>query len=377
MNVTITHADFVPGARVLAVSDIHGHADRLRRVLALADYAPGEDYLVIVGDIIEKGPACLDALHTVMALDAASDRVYVLAGNVDLWRVNGILDDSGDNDEWLYRNVTRFRDRWGSSLFTDMCAEAGISYDSLAGFSAARSAIAHRFAEELHYLAARPTILDTPHYCFVHGGLPCPLDAIDSLTAVDPFACLKYDDFLGDLAARGAGRFPRPVIVGHWPAILYRHAIPSLDPYLDATYNVYSIDGGTGVKREGQLNCLILEGDRVSHVAVDELTTVTAREAQAPSTDPLTIVWGDNAIRRLDAPAPAGYAAIEHIRTGRRLCIPDDYFYEEDGELYCQDVTDYALPVEPGDLLRVIKTMPDGVLAKCHGVIGWYRGQYG
>lgn len=377
MNVTITRTAFDPGARVLAVSDIHGHPDWLRRVLVRANYRAGEDYLVIVGDLIEKGPDSLGAIREAMALSAASERVFVLMGNVDLWRVSGILDDSGASDGWLYRNVADFTRYWGSSLFTELCREVGISYDSLVDFSAARAEVARRFADELHFLASRPVILDTPTACFVHGGLPCPLAEIDSLTTRDAFDCLKYDAFLGDLARRGESRFPRPVVVGHWPVSLYRSDILSPEPYLDEAHNVIAIDGGCGLKRDGQLNCLILAPDGgVDWVAVDDLPTVTALDAQAPSANSISIGWGDNGVRRLDEPAPEGYAAVAHIRTGRRLLIPAGDIWEEDGESYCQDITDYILPVTAGDTLAVIKVMPDGLLAKRAGVVGWYRGRY-
>ena len=41
--------------RIIAVSDIHGHAHYLDGVLKKAEYS-SEDTLVVVGDLIDKGP---------------------------------------------------------------------------------------------------------------------------------------------------------------------------------------------------------------------------------------------------------------------------------------------------------------------------------
>jgi protein phosphatase len=47
----------------------------------------------------------------------------------------------------------------------------------------------------------------------------------------------------------------------------------------------------------------------------------------------------------------------------------------ENGEgVFCEDSTDYLLPVQPGDLLSVIQSTSRGWLVKKGGVTGWYRG---
>lgn len=41
----------------------------------------------------------------------------------------------------------------------------------------------------------------------------------------------------------------------------------------------------------------------------------------------------------------------------------------------CEDSTDYRLPVEPGDVLKVVERTSRGILAKKDGVTGWYFGR--
>ena len=45
-----------------------------------------------------------------------------------------------------------------------------------------------------------------------------------------------------------------------------------------------------------------------------------------------------------------------------------------DGALRCENITDYALPVSPGDVLSVVTETSRGLYAKHKGVSGWYFG---
>lgn len=54
--------------RMIAVSDIHTHWRLLDRLLKRAEYDPKNDYLVIVGDILEHGSDNIKTLEYVKAL---------------------------------------------------------------------------------------------------------------------------------------------------------------------------------------------------------------------------------------------------------------------------------------------------------------------
>ena len=51
--------------RILAISDIHGQADALQRLLVHANYHPSKDRLFFLGDYIGKGPNSLETLELV------------------------------------------------------------------------------------------------------------------------------------------------------------------------------------------------------------------------------------------------------------------------------------------------------------------------
>ena len=378
MLTGIRTIEFTPGSRVIVISDIHGHPHLLRRLLARVCYRPGTDYLILLGDLIEKGPDSLGAIREAMALAAESDRVTVLMGNNDLWRLEQFTEPSDGRDDILFTTTERFARHWGSSLFLEMCREMGMECTCLADVPAAREAACAAFARELQFLASLSTVLLSDRHIFVHGGLPCAEEEIPSLPERSAFYCLKYDNFLGDLARR-QDSFSRWVMVGHWPATLYRPAIPCHMPLIDQARRVVSIDGGCGLKREGQLNAVTFDPatDIFTSAYVDDLPLIRALDDQPASSDPISIHWGDNAISLLEnAPPRPGYCAIEHLRTGRRLYIPEDDLYTSDGELFCQDCTDYQLPVAAGETLSLVKATPDAAIVKRGGVVGWYRGRY-
>lgn len=57
--------------RLLAISDIHGHGDGLRKLLQTANYRPEEDTLVMLGDYIDAASPHEETLKLVMELVSA------------------------------------------------------------------------------------------------------------------------------------------------------------------------------------------------------------------------------------------------------------------------------------------------------------------
>ena len=134
MNATIRRLAFASGSRVIVISDIHGHADWLHRLLKKACYAPNRDYLIIVGDLIEKGDNSLGVVREAMRLAAESPRVTVMMGNNDLWRLEQLREPTPRRDEILFDTTAYFTGRWGGSLFSEMCRCQPCKYGQQNGF---------------------------------------------------------------------------------------------------------------------------------------------------------------------------------------------------------------------------------------------------
>ena len=65
------------------------------------------------------------------------------------------------------------------------------------------------------------------------------------------------------------------------------------------------------------------------------------------------------------------------IEKGRELWVLNAYLRQGPNGLWCEDSTDYRLPVAPGDRLTVVWQTKDGFLCKKDGVTGWYFGRMG
>jgi bis(5'-nucleosyl)-tetraphosphatase (symmetrical) len=109
------------------VGDVQGCCDALERLLAEIDFSPSRDQLVLVGDLVNRGPG---SLATLKRLRGLGDAATCLLGNHDLHllavahgvrkpRKDDTLDDilgSKKRDEWLdwlrHRRMAHRLDGW-------------------------------------------------------------------------------------------------------------------------------------------------------------------------------------------------------------------------------------------------------------------------
>lgn len=368
MNTTIQRISLPEGRRILMISDLHGHADGLKEVLQKARFSQG-DVLVIVGDLIEKGPQSLETLRLVLSL-AESHTVYPLMGNVDLWRLEPLRSDQESDWEAFIESSLRAKGWWGSSLLHEMCAEIGVPLTRETPARRLQAEIRRHFRQEIDFLSSLPVILDTQRFTFVHGGIPH--ERLDELEGKDAYPLLKYDNFY----AEGLS-FEKYVTVGHWPAVLYSRNVPDFAPIIDRKRRIICLDGACGVKKEGQLNLLILpdvRSDDFSLVTWDDLPVIRALDRQSGS-DPEKaryISWSDHAVTLLRK----GEQTARILYHGQPMTVPADILFDHHGVLSCADVTDYRLPVSPGDEMRLALKYATGCYVKKNGVAGWYTGRY-
>ena len=100
--------------RTIVISDIHGHRAWLEKLLKKVDFSE-KDILIIVGDMIEKGPESLNTIRYIMEL-CEKYTVYPMMGNVDLWRIQMLLTEDGSLDQELYETNERMRQYWKATF---------------------------------------------------------------------------------------------------------------------------------------------------------------------------------------------------------------------------------------------------------------------
>lgn len=354
----VVRPSFATGRRIIAVSDIHGNLPFFLALMDKVKLTP-DDILLLVGDMLEKGRDSLALLGHLMEL-SKTHTLYPVCGNCDglvlRFFENGDLDD---------RFFASYLPRHPESVLRQMARERGFEqWDDLPRL---RAGLRSAFPEEWAWLRAMPTVLETEHLVFVHGGVP----SLEGMEELDRWGCMKNDDFLGQGHA-----FDKWVIVGHWPVTLYNPRIPSAAPLFTWDRKIISIDGGCSLKADGQLNALILpseDSEAFTWAGWDGLPAARALDSQKANENSVNIRWGRTALELLEQGEEL--SLCRHLETGRELLILNDYLRRGPEGLWCEDSTDYRLPVSPGEILTVVKRTKSGFLCKKEGVTGWYYGR--
>ena len=365
MKPVIVKMDLPEDRRILAISDIHGNDFYLRELLEKVDFSE-EDILFLLGDIVDKGPNNLETLRYVMEL-CENYTVYPLMGNADA-RVLNWRDGEASSEIHLLQYATFMEKHFGGCLFTEMCKELDLPFGSLQDLRNAIEEVEQQFVPELEFIRGLPTAYETQNIVFVHAGLPstefCGLADYD----LEDFT--KCDAFL-----KKGLYFDKYVVVGHWPVMLYADIFPQANPVIEPNQKIICIDGGCGIKEDGQLNVLVIpdvNSDEFQYTYYDSFPTCIAQTEQPEAVGDIFIKWVDSGIDLLK-PGPH-FSKVRHRSTGKIFKIPNDYLYSEGTELHCGDYTDYQMEVHAGEIVSVVRSSPKGYFIKKDGKSGWYSG---
>lgn len=359
---------FKEGTRIICTSDIHAHLGHFDTLLKKVGFGT-DDFLIIIGDSIEDGEDSLGSLRRVMELEQAGNAL-MLAGNWEYFMHLLFLSDDPADQSMLLNGTLSRKAYCGSSLLFDMCAEAGIQLTAASDMQKLIPVIRSRFSAEIDFIGNLPYILDAGDFVCVHGGVPT-LDEAE-LSALDPYSFLKNDAF----AQRGY-TFDRWLITGHWPVANYDDSIACFSPHIFPESRIVAIDGGCGKQAAAQLNALIMhagEPGEFKYEYADEFPRIMALEHQSASADPIHTVWNTRFIDVLSRSDE--YARVYHHATGRLLEVPLQRIWVQEGKEVLGDYTDYRLPVESGDVLKVLFKTSKGICCKKGDISGWYYGRY-
>lgn len=176
--------------RVVALSDVHGAYEAMVETLGtvgLVDeslsWVGGSAHLVIVGDILDRGPRSRDAMDLLMRLEdeaqASGGKVHVLIGNHESMNMIGDLRyvSKAEYAAFADDETVEQRDRWFAAYARR--APGSIDLEALrqrfdvtfpAGFFALRAAFGTQ-GEYGRWLLGKPVIAVINGTAFVHGGL--------------------------------------------------------------------------------------------------------------------------------------------------------------------------------------------------------------
>lgn len=332
---------------VFCVSDIHGHLDLLKEGLKKANFT-SDDTLIVLGDMVEKGPQNLAVLRYLMHMPNA----YVVQGNCEVW----ILDLLEDPD-----TLKKYLPLRKESLFWDMMEEMQFVYDDNVEELIAK--IKENYQEELQWIANLPVILETDTMLFVHAGIKHVELEKNSLED-----CLIYSQF--EILTP---ELPKYVMVGHLPAVNYSTEKPSCNPRIHVEKKVISIDGGMGVKSDGQLNVFVIDKLKplsFHYVSIEDTPKLYIKKTQEGSTTSRSITWIDNQIQIVEENKKQ--YKIKHLSSGYTMWVDKEHVFTSDDGYHVYDITDYRLPLHEGEWVYVYKETKDAYYVKKDGVLGWY-----
>jgi serine/threonine protein phosphatase 1 len=221
--------------RVYAIGDVHGRLDLLEellRLIALDDRARGPmaPHLILLGDLIDRGPASREIVERVMRLTADGDAVRCVKGNhEELF----ILAARGDE-----RILPTFRRAGGAQTLASY-GLAPLLFDTMTDGDLASWMLNHVPRDHVDFLDGLPDSVAIGDYLFVHAGIR-PGVPIAQQQGAD----LRW---VRRLFLDHEGMHPMMIVHGH-----------SISPEVDDRPNRIGID--TGAYFSGRLTAIGLQG---------------------------------------------------------------------------------------------------------------------
>ncbi|MDN4608349.1 metallophosphoesterase [Sporosarcina highlanderae] len=337
--------------RIIITSDVHANLPLFQRLLGQVNYTT-EDYLFINGDLCEKGSDSLSTVAFARSLQAESDRVYITKGNCD------VLHEYVFNDVEGIKNYMRQRK---NSILNEMIERHGKSLDDFNTLQELGKFYRSHFQLELDWLDQLPIAYETEGFIIIHAGI----EDIPNWKETSREFALSASSFYDK-----GHQANKTVIVGHWPVVNYRaKTVSSNSPVIDLDKKIISLDGGNQIKRDGQLNALIIEGEKITYTYVDELNEIIVSKGHMDGTGRVgTVTYPNYELRVIHE--DEFFTLCENTNLGIQQWIKNEFIHEN---MCKNDLSTTFLSVNEGETVSVIDVQQDGyALVKLgSGEVGW------
>ncbi len=348
--------------RLIVISDIHGHLDRFKALLKKVQYKH-DDYLVILGDFVEKGDQVIDTIHYVQKLDQ-NPRTFVLLGNCE-WALSAML-----SLPELANQIPIYLKRISSNgAIRDIYHRLDLDKhpDTLLGN---QKQIYTYLKDEITYINQLPASLKFNQFLFVHAGIEKRLDYQNSSLS----SLLEMQNFY-----HKGHILDEIVIVGHIPTSNYKQTIDN-SIILDLDKKIICIDGGTGVKCLSQLNALIIESTN-NHITYQQeyiqplpIYQTTQDIISSPQeTHKISYPYFEVSILQKENQ----FSLCYQKETNQTLWIKNEFLYMKNNKTYClDDYTDQMLSIRKDEHVKLIGIYDEYAYVIYHNQVGWIKYQY-
>ncbi|MFF2448368.1 metallophosphoesterase [Neobacillus sp. NPDC058068] len=345
-------------ARVIVISDIHGELALFKALLEKVQFGT-EDYLIINGDLCEKGSNSKGVVSYVMELAATNPKVYVIEGNCET-----LMEELLNENPQLLGYLRARKD----SIFHEWLEQIGVEVTEETTIQSIKECLTKYLSKEIEWLTALPTAIETDEYIFVHAGIA----DIDDWKQTERDTAVSLPTFL-----EKSHRSDKYVVVGHWPVGNYSTDVLVHNPIIQHEKKIIAIDGGNNVKESGQLNALIIQTTNnetaYSFTYVDHYPTCKiGGDFKADPKMSGSISYPFYEI----VPVEKGnhFTLCKQPGTNQQRYVKNEYIHRnEKGQFQAKtDISCAQISVKKGDVVSLLDDSCSGYnLIKKDGAVGW------
>jgi protein phosphatase len=349
--------------RLICISDIHGSIDLFKALLEKCKICD-DDYLILLGDYIEKGNDSYGTLEYVKTLVKNRRNTYMITGNVD-YAPHKILNEFEEDKaaDYLFKRSKSIIHQWAQlSMLPEISRE---------NIRELRKILFARYKNDIDFISSLPFAITTSDFIFVHVGVDS-----DTLNGINRKTFFNATGLLLD------GKSPdgRWVVFGHFPTFNSPLSRSSNNPTVFEERKVVGIDGGNVLIEHGQLNTLIINksGHKIdfSYEFTNYFNTRTILKTYEAENDNLSIfkcvqppyeIIGEEEYFYICFAPDAGI-------TGR---VKKEQFKRDKNGCYFAPYNNISsfLSVEKGEEVYIINDDCEGytLVKNMRGIIGWIR----
>lgn len=330
--------------RILCVSDIHGGYDLLDENLKKVNYDSNEDYLIILGDCINRGEHSLDSINYIIEL-CKKKNVYMIKGNHE-------EDFYNRND--LQRDLIKMYVTKKTSLLYDLLKDidsSKLNEDEIFDYAYEHYKYIFDFIYDL------PDMIETSKYIFVHSAY---FDTNNVHSAVRTADYLKYNYKSKD----------KWIIVGHYPTANYPEMTDNkfnCNPLILKENKIISIDGGKGTKDFGQVNMLIIENDKFGSIYTDWFKKIEVIDDQDEAGS-ISITYKDPYVQILE---DKGEMLLCRYHDTIALLEKRLVYLDKNDEYNARNSTNWFLKLHKGDIVSLVYKGDTISQIKKDGIVGY------
>lgn len=347
--------------RMVVISDIHAHKELFTQLLHRVNLHD-EDYLVILGDFIEKGPSSLEMLYKIRELKKR-DRTFILMGNCEAAMLHLLLDDDKANSLIAYLDNTT----WGS-LLKDSLAAMKLDWHRHSA-KEVQAKLRDYLKEEIEILKSLDTAVVFDQFVFVHAGVEKRIDWENSSLS----NMLEQQFFM-----RQGHCIPNKYVVcGHLPVSNYSDTTIDNNILISHRDRIISIDGGIGVKNISQLNALVIKKEDEGYLyipyAIDEFEKCEILFRCYPKFENIVkVAWPNTEIEVQQI--GTSFSWCRKLATNELVFVKNEFIYEKNGHYFCKD--DYVssmIEVQEGDKVSLLGIYGKYGYVMKNGRVGWIK----